>query len=151
MCIRDRHAAWAVGGILVAIPIALSVSLLNTTSPLTLVLIAGAVLFSYSKVLKTKLIWQRLVWAATSWIGLLLLGLQPTVERLSDQPWTRLFWQSHFWMGMALIALLLATTAMQPSIGRNMRIRRLHIGVNVIISLLLFMQAVSGTRNLLLR
>ena len=146
-----QHAAWAVGGILVAIPIALSVSLLKTTSPLTLVLIAGAVLFSYSKVLKTKLIWQRLAWAAISWIGLVLLGLQPAVERLSDQPWTVLFWQSHFWMGMALIGLLLATTAMQPSIGRNMQIRRLHISVNVIVALLLFMQAVSGTRNLLLR
>ena len=146
-----QHAAWAVGGILVAIPIALSVSLLKTTSPIALVLIAGAVLFSYSKVLKTKLIWQRLAWAATSWIGLLLLGLQPAVVRLSDQPWTALFWQSHFWMGMALIALLLATTAMQPSIGRNMQIRRLHISINVIVALLLFMQAVSGARNLLLR
>ena len=146
-----QHAAWAVGGILVAIPIALSVSLLKTTSPLALVLVAGVVLFSYSKVLKTKLIGQRLAWAATSWIGLLLLGLQPAVVRLSDQPWTALFWQSHFWMGMALIALLLATTAMQPSIGRNMQIRRLHISVNVIIALLLFMQAVSGARNLLLR
>jgi hypothetical protein len=40
---------------------------------------------------------------------------------------------------------------MQPSIGRNMQIRRLHISVNVIVALLLFMQAVSGTRNLLLR
>jgi hypothetical protein len=146
-----QHAAWAVGGILVAIPIALSVSLLKTTSPFTLLLVAGAVLFSYSKVLKTKLIWQRLAWAATSWIGLLLLGLQPAVERLSDQPWSALFWQSHFWMGMALIALLLATTAMQPSIGRNMQIRRLHISINVIVALLLFMQAVSGARNLLLR
>ena len=146
-----QHAAWAVGGILVAIPIALSVSLLKTTSPLALVLVAGVVLFSYSKVLKTKQIWQRLAWAATSWIGLLLLGLQPAVERLSDQPWTALFWQSHFWVGMALIALLLATTAIQPSIGRNLQIRRLHISVNAIIALLLFMQAVSGTRNLLLR
>ena len=146
-----QHAAWAVGGILVAIPIALSVSLIKTTSPLALVLVAGAVLFSYSKVLNTKLIWQRLAWAGASWIGLLLLGLQPAVERLSDQPWTALFWQSHFWMGMALIALLLATTAMQPSIGRNLQIRRLHISANVIVALLLFMQAVSGTRNLLLR
>ena len=146
-----QHAAWAVGGILVAIPIALSVSLLNTTAPLALVLIAGAVLFSYSKVLKTKLIWQRLAWAATSWIGLLLLGLQPAVERLSDHPWTALFWQSHFWMGMGLIAPLLVTTAIQPSIGRNLQIRHLHISVNAIIALLLFMQAVSGTRNLLLR
>ena len=146
-----QHASWAVGGILVAIPIALSVSLLKTTSPFTLLLVAGAVLFSYSNILKTKLIWQRLAWAATSWIGLLLLGLQPAVERLSDQPWSALFWQSHFWMGMALIALLLATTAMQPSIGRNMQIRRLHISINVIVALLLFMQAVSGARNLLLR
>ena len=89
-----QHAAWAVGGILVAIPIALSVSLLKTTSPLALVLVAGVVLFSYSKVLKTKLIWQRLAWAATSWIGLLLLGLQPAVVRLSDQPWTCLLYTS---------------------------------------------------------
>ena len=36
-----QHAAWAVGGILIAVPIALSVSLLKTTSPFTLVLVAG--------------------------------------------------------------------------------------------------------------
>ena len=54
-------------------------------------------------------------------------------------------------MGMVLIALLLATTAMQARIGRNLQIRRLHISVNVIMALLLFMQAVSGTQNLVLR
>ena len=80
----------------------------------------------------------------------LLLGLHPAVERFSDVPWSPLFWQSHFWMGMLLTALLLSSTALQPLIGHSVQARRIHISSNLLVALLLAMQAISGTRNLLL-
>ena len=82
--------------------------------------------------------------------GLLLLGLQPAVERFSDVPWSPVFWQSHFWMGMLLTTLLLSSTALQPLIGHSVKARRIHISSNLLVALLLAMQAISGTRNLLL-
>ena len=78
------------------------------------------------------------------------LGVQPAVERLSDQPWTGLFWQSHFWMGWILTGLLLSSTAIHPLIGRNTRIRRWHVATNVLVALLLAMQAISGSRDLVI-
>ena len=56
----------------------------------------------------------------------------------------------HDWMGWLLSALLLGNTAMQPLIGSHSRIRVLHLAINLLIALLLAMQAISGTRNLLL-
>ena len=144
-----QHGAWVTGGVLVAVLIGLSHSLW-TTHPLGLLLTGSAVLFSFGRLLSSRMIWQRLLWAAASAGGLLLLGLQPAVERLSDVPWSPLFWQSHFWMGLLLTALLLSSTALQPLIGHSVQARRLHISSNLIVALLLAMQAISGTRNLLL-
>ena len=53
-------------------------------------------------------------------------------------------------MGMLLTALLLSSTALQPLIGRSVQARRIHISSNLLVALLLAMQAISGTRNLLL-
>jgi len=144
-----QHGAWVTGGVLVAVVIGLSHSLW-ATHPLGLVLTGSAVLFSFGRLLASRLIWQRFLWAVASAGGLLLLGLQPAVERFSDVPWTPLFWQSHFWMGLLLTALLLSSTALQPLIGHSVRARRIHISSNLLIALLLAMQAISGTRNLLL-
>ena len=107
-------------------------------------------LFSFGRLLKSRMVWQRLLWALASAGGLLLLGLQPAVERFSDVPWSNLFWQSHFWMGLLLTSLLLISTALQPLIGQSVSVRRLHISSNLLVALLLAMQAISGTRNLLL-
>ena len=96
------------------------------------------------------MVWQRFLCATASAAGLLLLGLQPAVEHFSNGSWSPLFWQSHFWMGMMLTALLLSSTALQPLIGRSVTARRLHISSNLLVALLLAMQAISGTRNLLL-
>ena len=144
-----QHGAWVTGGVLVAVVIGLSHSLW-ATHPLGLVLTGSAVLFSFGRLLASRLIWQRFLWAVASAGGLLLLGLQPAVERFSDVPWTPLFWQSHFWMGLLLTALLLSSTALQPLIGHSVRARRIHISSNLLVALLLAMQAISGTRNLLL-
>ena len=144
-----QHGAWVTGGVLVAVLIGLSHSLWNN-HPLGLLLTGSAVLFSFRRLLSSRIVWQRLLWAAASAGGLLLLGLQPAVERFSDVPWSTSFWQSHFWMGLLLTVLLLSSTALQPLIGHSVTARRLHISSNLLVALLLAMQAISGTRNLLL-
>lgn len=144
-----QHGAWVTGGVLVAVLIGLSHSLW-ATHPLGLVLTGSAVLFSFGRLLATRTVWQRFLWAAASAGGLVLQGLQPAVERFSDLPWSPLFWQSHFWMGLLLTALLLSSNALQPLIGQSVNARRFHISSNLLVALLLAMQAISGTRNLLL-
>ena len=144
-----QHGAWVTGGVLMAVLIGLSHSLAG--ADIGLVLLSGfVVLIGYISLLRSRLIWQRLLAAAISWGGMLTLGLQPTVERLSDQPWTGLFWQSHFWMGWILTGLLLSSTAIQPLIGRSTRVRRWHVATNVLVALLLAMQAISGSRDLVI-
>ena len=144
-----QHGAWVTGGVLVAVLISLSHSLAAADLGLTL-LLGFVVLIGYISLLRSRLIWQRLLAGAISWSGVLILGLQPTVERLSDQPWTGLFWQSHFWMGWILTGLLLSSTAIQPLIGRSTRVRRWHVATNVLVALLLAMQAISGSRDLVI-
>ena len=144
-----QHGAWVTGGVLVAVLIGLSHSLWSSHS-LGLIVTGSAVLFSFGRLFATRLVWQRFLWALASASGLLVLGLQPAVERFSDVPWSLLFWQSHFWMGMMLTALLLSSTALQPLIGTSVIARRIHISSNLLVALLLAMQAISGTRNLLL-
>lgn len=144
-----QHGSWVTGGVLVAVLIALSHSLLGQATG-ALLLTGAAVTIGYIALLRSKQVWKRLTWGGACWSWMLFLGLHPAVERLSDQPWTALFWQSHFWMGMALGGLLISSTALQPLIGRHIAIRRWHVVSNVIVALLLAMQAISGTRNLLL-
>ncbi|MEC7738965.1 MAG: DUF4079 family protein [Cyanobacteriota bacterium] len=108
------------------------------------------VVFSFGRLLAARMVWQRFLWASASAAGLLLLGLQPAVERFSDVPWSPLFWQSHFWMGLLLTTLLLNSTSLQPLIGHSTCARRIHISSNLLVALLLAMQAISGTRNLVM-
>jgi hypothetical protein len=42
----------------------------------------------------------RASFALLGWLGVIGLGLQPEVWRLSDNPLDPAFWQSHFWGGM---------------------------------------------------
>ena len=134
---------------LVAVLIGLTHSL-RGTGLVPLLLAAAAVLFSFGRLLSTRAIWQRLLWGGASWSGLLLLGLQPEVKRLSDIPWSPWFWQSHFWMGWILTGLLLSSAVMQPLIGGSKRLRHLHVATNVVVALLLAMQAISGSRDLMI-
>ena len=142
-----QHGAWVTGGVLVSVLIGLGHSLWGS-HPLDLMLTGSAVMFSFGRLLSTRMVWQRFLWASASAAGLLLLGLQPAVQRFSDVPWSPLFWQSHFWMGLLLTTLLLSSTALQPLIGSSVIARRIHISGNLLVALLLAMQAISGTRNL---
>ena len=91
----------------------------------------------------------RAVFALLCWIGLLALGSQPEVWRLSDDPLSPAFWQSHYWGGAGLIGLLLFSLAAQPEIQRSLRWRRLHVSANVLAALIFAAQGISGCRDLL--
>ena len=146
-----QHGAWVTGSVLVAVLLGLSHSLITEAKMIgAIIVVSTIVLIGYGRLLQTREAWQRGGWALVCLSGLLVLGLHPSVDRLGDLPWSPLFWQSHFWMGWLLSALLLGNTALQPLIGSNSQARKLHIAVNLVVALLLAMQAISGTRNLLL-
>jgi hypothetical protein len=91
----------------------------------------------------------RAAFALLTWAGLLGLGSQPEVWRLSDSPFTAAFWQSHYWGGAGLTGLLLFAVAARPEIHRQPRWRRWHGSASVLAALLFLTQAVSGSRDLL--
>ena len=65
-----------------------------------------------------------------------LLRTRPTAPRLA--------WAFSTWLGLLLLSM-----GLQGEIGRRPKIRRLHVGLNLVVALLLATQAISGTRNLL--
>jgi hypothetical protein len=91
----------------------------------------------------------RLSFALLTWIGVLGLGGQPEVWRLSDDPFSAAFWQSHYWSGVAVVGLMLLSLAARPEILRDLRWRRIHIGANVLAALLFVVQGITGSRDLL--
>lgn len=91
----------------------------------------------------------RAAFALLTWIGILALGAQAEVWRLSDNPLTPAFWQSHYWGGAGLTGLLLFAVAARPEIQRSLRWRRLHLSANVLAALIFVAQGISGSRDLL--
>ena len=91
----------------------------------------------------------RLSFSLITWIGVLTLGSQPEVWRLSDDPLSLAFWQSHYWAGVAVTGLMLFSLAARPEIFRDLRLRRLHVTASVLAALLFVMQGITGTRDLL--
>lgn len=91
----------------------------------------------------------RAAFALLAWAGVVGLGLQPEVWRLSDNPLDPAFWQSHFWGGMGLTGLLLFAVAAQPEIQRQLRWRRLHLTANALAALIFVAQGITGPRDLL--
>jgi hypothetical protein len=96
---------------------------------------------------------RRRRWRAGSallcWLALLVLGLQPGVRRLSDDVLSADFWRSHFWSGWLLSGLLLFCMAARPEISQSFRMRRLHVAAVCLIAVLLAVQAITGSRDLL--
>ncbi|QPN59389.1 DUF4079 domain-containing protein [Synechococcus sp. CBW1002] len=91
----------------------------------------------------------RATFALLCWIGVIGLGMQPEVWRLSDNPLDPAFWQSHFWGGVGLTGLLLFGVAARPEILRSLPWRRLHLTASALAGLLLLAQGISGPRDLL--
>lgn len=114
-----------------------------------LTLVAVGTALALISLLRVRAGGLRAVFALLTWIGMLALGSQPEVWRLSDNPFSPAFWQSHYWGGAGLIGLLLFSVAARPEIQRSLRWRRLHLSANLLAALLFLTQAASGTRDLL--
>ncbi len=91
----------------------------------------------------------RLVFALITWAGVISLGAQPEVFRLSDNPFQLEFWQSHYWIGVAVVGLMLFSLGSRPEIQRELRWRRLHVTANVLAAVLFVILGITGTRDLL--
>jgi hypothetical protein len=91
----------------------------------------------------------RLVFALLTWAGVLGLGAQPEVWRLSDNPLSPEFWQSHYWAGVAVVGLMIFSLAARPEILKDLRWRRLHLGASVLAAVLFVAQGITGSRDLL--
>lgn len=150
---------WLTGAVVVAVLVALVVVIL-TKVPLAefaggasrlglLTLVAGGTAAAFAALWRARQPPYRASFALLCWIGLIGLGLQPEVWRVSDNPLDPAFWQSHFWGGIGLCGLLLFAMAAKPETQRSLRWRRLHVSASVLAALVLLAQGISGPRDLL--
>jgi len=114
-----------------------------------LLLVAAGSLGSVLALAQVKRSPLRAIFALLTWAGVLGLGSEPEIWRLSDNPFSAGFWGSHYWSGVLLTGLLLFSLAARPEIHSSVRMRRLHVTCNVLVAILLAVQAISGTRDLL--
>ncbi|MFN5194470.1 MAG: DUF4079 domain-containing protein [Cyanobacteriota bacterium] len=91
----------------------------------------------------------RLAFSLITWAGVLALGAQPEVWRLSDNPFSAGFWQSHYWAAAGAIGLLLFFAGARPEITRQGRWRSVHVVAGVLTGVLLVVLAITGSRDLL--
>lgn len=158
---HSDHGRWVTSGVVVAVLIALLYSLLSKFLPDPAGFNGGAVrlaqlLLAAAGTLASLIaLWRvrRPVWrgcfALLCWAGLLGIGSQSEIWRVSDNPLSASFWGSHYWAGSLLTGLLLWTTAARPEIQRSLRLRRLHVTAALLMAILLAVLAITGTRDLL--
>ena len=115
----------------------------------TLLLVLIGTLLSLGALWRAKAPGLRLAFALITWAGVLGLGAQPEVWRLSDDPFSPAFWQSHYWSGVAVTGLMLLSLSARREITRDLRVRRLHVTASILAAVLFLMQGVTGTRDLL--
>lgn len=116
---------------------------------LQLVLAFSGTAVSLMALLRSQAAAARLTFSLMTWLGVLGLGAQPEVWRLSDNPLQGGFWQSHYWGGVALTGLVLFALGAQREIQRDLRLRRLHVTASVLVAVLFVLQGITGTRDLL--
>ena len=155
------HGRWVTAGVVVAVLSALLYGLLSSAwapgLPLAggvprlalLLLVAAGTVVALVALLRVKRASLRAAFTLLTWAGLLGLGGQPEIWRLSDNPLSTGFWSSHYWSGVLLTGLLLFTLAARPEITRLPRWRRLHVAANILVMVLLAVQAITGSRDLL--
>ena len=155
------HGRWLTAGVVVAVLIALVFSFISkAVEPgaafpggiprlVALLLVATGTLVALLALLKVKQPLLRASFSLLTWAGLLGLGAQPEIWRLSDNPFSANFWSSHYWSGLLLTGLLLLNLAARPEITRQLRWRRLHVTSNLLVMVLLAVQAITGSRDLL--
>ncbi|MCP9773324.1 DUF4079 domain-containing protein [Synechococcus sp. Tobar12-5m-g] len=155
------HGRWLTSGVVVAVLIALLYSFVSKFfdagtpfagggTRLALLLLVGAgTLASLLALWRVRKAPYRASFALLTWAGVLGLGSQPEIWRLSDNPFSGEFWSSHYWAGVLLTGLLLFSTAAKPEIFKSLRFRRLHVSAGVLTAVLLAVLAITGTRDLL--
>ena len=155
------HGRWLTAGVVVSVLIALVYSFVSkAVDPavaftgglprlVLLMLVAAGTLVALLALLKVKQPALRASFTLLTWAGLLGLGSQAEIWRLSDNPLTGAFWSSHDWSGVLLTGLFLMNLAARPEISRHKGWRRLHVSSNILIMVLLAVQAITGSRDLL--
>lgn len=150
---------WLAAAVVLLVLIALSV-VIGTKAPLAqfeggLARAIQLLLVLFGTIVSLLTLWRctrpglRLAFSLITWAGVLGLGAQPEVWRLSDNPFTPAFWQSHYWAGVGVTGLMLFSLGARAEILRDIRIRRLHVTANVLAALLFLTQGLTGTRDLL--
>lgn len=114
-----------------------------------LMLVLGGAILALAALWRVRRAAYRASFALLCWVGVIGLGLQPEIWRVSDNPLDPAFWHSHHWGGMGLTGLLLLAVAAQPEIQRQLRWRRLHLTANGLAALIFIAQGITGPRDLL--
>jgi hypothetical protein len=155
------HGRWVTAGVVVAVLIALVYSFLSAALTagipfngglprlLSLLLASLGTLAALLALVRVNRPALRASFGLLTWAGLLGVGAQPEIHRLCDDPFRGAFWASHYWSGVLLTGLLLFTLAARPEITRQLRWRRLHVAANLLVMVLLAVQAITGSRDLL--
>ena len=150
---------WLAAAVVLLVLVALSV-VIGTKAPLVqfeggLARAIQLLLVLFGTIVSLLALWRctrpglRLAFSLITWAGVLGLGAQPEVWRLSDNPFTPAFWQSHYWAGVGVTGLMLFSLGARAEILRDIRVRRLHVTANVLAALLFLTQGLTGTRDLL--
>jgi hypothetical protein len=151
--------AWLATGVVAIVLIALTV-VISTKAPfaafpggaaraLQLLMVLAGTVVSLIALWRAQSKGLRLLFVLLTWAGVISLGAQPEVFRLSDDPFQPAFWQSHYWAGVAVVGLMLFSLGARSEIQRQLRWRRLHVAANLLAALLFVVQGITGTRDLL--
>ncbi|ELS01645.1 hypothetical protein Xen7305DRAFT_00013500 [Xenococcus sp. PCC 7305] len=119
---------------------------LDPVQAILICLIFIATIASFVMLFRAKPKLWRGIFATLSGMGLIILGAQEGVWRLSDQ-W---YW-SHYYYGMAVSLLMIFSLAIIEDIykDRTNRWRKVHIALNCFALLLFIGQGITGARDLL--
>jgi hypothetical protein len=146
------HGRWVTTAVVVAVLLALAANLnrFGAASPgdAALVLPAAVAVGGCLALWRVRRPAVRASCALLSWGALALLVVQPPLWFRGVSPWGRL-WGSHTWSGWLLTGLLLFAMAAAPEVRSRPAWRRLHTGAAFLTALLLAVQAISGSRDLL--
>lgn len=160
--VRDHQdlGKWLTAGVVIIALVAITVSIVTksfwpapssqqTLRACSLLLVLAGTVVSLLVLWRVQQRWQRILFALLTWAGVLGLGAQPEVWRVSDDPGSFAFWTAHYWTGVGLVALMLFSMAIRPEISRRLAWRRVHLTTVMVAALLFMAQGISGSKDLL--
>ena len=150
---------WLAAGVVVLVLVALTVVIATKAPPAEfaggpgraglLLLVLLGTLAALAALWRVHREVYRFIFAVLTWVGVLGLGSQPEVWRLSDDPLTAAFWQSHYWAGAGVVGLMIFSLGARTEIQRQPGWRRLHVSASVLAGVLFVVLGITGTRDLL--